>query len=256
MRSLLVVGAAAVCVAGAAASAQRVDTIFAEVGSPAVDARFFQPHAARVKVYRGDSLVQQWTNELVVGDSAGRRVHRWVTTGERVEQNPNRPLSVLRQTYDARTLAPLGFSSQVNNGAFTRVSVDGNRVVGARRTAADTTLIPIDLTIERPGYFSGASDLVPIAAGLRTGSVIVSPMWSVNAVKPDYRVFVVLGDTTVNVEGSMVRARKVEERRRTDGSLYAEWYLMREKPYMVYGEVLLPDGRRQRMTEVSIPTSK
>jgi hypothetical protein len=243
---------------GAAAGAQSADTIFAEVGSRAVDGRVFQPHAARVKIYRGDSLVQQWTNELFIGDSAGRRVHRWVTTGERVPMNPNRPLSVLRQTYDAITMAPLGYnSSNVSNGAYTRVAIDGNRVRGARRLPQDTTTVQaIDLTIERPGFFSGASDLVPIAAGLRTGSVIVSPMWSPNATKPDYRVFVVLADTTLNVEGTVVRARKVEERRRTDGSLYAEWYLLREAPYMVYGEVLLPDGRRQRMTEVPIPTSR
>jgi hypothetical protein len=248
----------ALAVSGAtAASAQRVDTIFAEVGSPAVDGRVFAPHAARVKIYRGDSLVQQWTNELFVGDSAGRRVHRWVTTGERVPLNPTRPLSVLRQTYDAVTMAPLGYSSNGTTGAYTRVAIDGNRVRGARRLATDTNAVQsIDLTIERPGFFSGASDLVPVAAGLRTGSVIVSPLWSPNAIAPDYRVFVVLADTTLNVEGTMVRARKVEERRRTDGTLYAEWYLLREIPYMVYGEVLLPDGRRQRMTEVTIPTSR
>ncbi|HEX6049132.1 MAG TPA: hypothetical protein VFZ21_07685 [Gemmatimonadaceae bacterium] len=45
---------------------------------------------------------------------------------------------------------------------------------------------------------------------------------------------------------------KVEERKR-DGSLQANWYLLRESPYMVYGEVPLPDGRIQRMTEVPYP---
>jgi hypothetical protein len=55
------------------------------------------------------------------------------------------------------------------------------------------------------------------------------------------------------VEGKPTRSRKVEERRRSDGTLTANWYLLLESPYMVYGEVPLPDGRIQRMTEVSVP---
>ncbi len=233
--------------------AQRVDTVFAEIGSPAIDGRFMKPHAARVRIYRGDSLVQQWLNELRVGDSAGRAVMRWATTSERVPLNPNRPLSVLRQTYDARTLAPLGYSSTVSNGAFTSLSIDGTRVRGRRRTAADTTTIPVDMTIDRPGFFSGASDLVPIAAGLKKGTVMVAPLWSPNSTTADYRVFVTHGDTAVTVEGTSVRAVKVDEHRRTDRVLVATWYLLLESPYMVYGEIPLPDGRVQRMTEVEVP---
>ena len=235
-------------------AADQADTVRAEVGSVAIDARFMKPHAARVRIYRGDSLVQQWLNELRVGDSAGRPVHRWVTIGEPVPLNPNRPLSVLRQTYDARTLAPLGFSSTVNNGAFTHLSIDGTRVRGRRRTAADTnTIIPVDVTIERPGFYVGASDLVPIASGLKQGTVLLAPFWGPNLTTPDYRVFVIHGDTTVSVEGTPVRAIKVDERRRSDRVLVATWYLLRDSSYMVYGEVPLPDGRVQRMTEVAVP---
>jgi hypothetical protein len=241
-------------IAFAPAGGQTQDTIFAEVGSPAIDGRVFKPHAARVRIYRGDTLVAQWLNELTLGDSAGRPIMRWVTTGEVVPANPNRPLSVLRQTYDAITLAPLGYSSTVNNGARTSVAINGLQVLGQRRTAADTTIsIPISQTLERPGYFAGASDIVPVAAGLRTGSVIVAPLWAPAAPGPDYRVFSVLGDTTLTIEGASVRARKVEERKRSDRSLTAYWYLLTTKPYMVYGEVPLPDGRMQRMTEVDVP---
>ena len=181
---------------------------------------------------------------------------RWVTTSEPVPLNPNRPLSVLRQTYDAQTLAPLGFSSTVSNGAFTSLTIDGNRVRGRRRTAADTTVIAVDITVDRLGYYAGASDLVPIAAGLRAGTVMVAPLWSPNSTTADYRVFVTHGDTTVNVEGTPVRAVKVDERRRNDRLLVATWYLLRESPYMVYGEVPLPDGRVQRMTEVEVPLKR
>jgi hypothetical protein len=236
-----------------AASAQTRDTIFAEVGSPAIDGRVFKPHAARVRIYRGDSLVAQWLNELTLGDSAGRPVMRWVTTGEVARDNPNRVLTVLRQTYDAITMAPLGYLSISPTGASSAFSLRDLQVRGYRRTADDTTSHPVAATLDRRGFFAGASDLVPIAAGLKSGAVIVSPVWSAGNHSTEYRVFAVLHDTTLNVEGTMVRARKVEERRRSNGSLYANWYLLTEAPYMVYGEIPLPDGRVQRMTEVAVP---
>src|SRR6187551_620609 len=92
VRRIAVVAVLAAAVSNA--EAQPVDTIFADVGSPAVDGRVFKPHAARVRIYRGDTLVAQWTNELVLADSAGRRIMRWVTTSEAVPAIPNRPLSV------------------------------------------------------------------------------------------------------------------------------------------------------------------
>ena len=36
----------------------------------------------------------------------------------------------------------------------------------------------------------------------------------------------------------------------------ATWWLLDKSPYMVYGEVPLPDGTIQRMTEVEIPTPR
>ena len=251
----IVVAGVVSCTSALTARAQRSDTVFVEVGSAAIDGRIFQEHAARVRIYRGDSLVAQWLNELRLGDSAGRPVMRWTTTGEKVPLNPNRPLSVLRQTYDGITMAPLGYSSVASTGARMSVAIDGNRVRGTRRTAEDTAVHTVDVTLERAGFFSGASDLVPVAAGLRAGMVIVAPLWSPGVPAPEYRVFAVLHDTTLTIEGERVRARKVEERRRGDGSLYANWYLLTTRPYMVYGEIPLADGRVQRMTEVGVPLS-
>ena len=58
------------------------DTIRIEVGSKEVNGRVYLPHAARVRVRVGgpDSpITSEWTNELTLGDSAGRPVMRWVT---------------------------------------------------------------------------------------------------------------------------------------------------------------------------------
>jgi hypothetical protein len=55
----------------------------------------------------------------------------------------------------------------------------------------------------------------------------------------------------VDVEGANVEAWKVEERT-ADRALCATWWLLDHSPHMVYGEIVLPDGRVQRMTEVEI----
>jgi hypothetical protein len=237
----------------ATAQGPRADTVAIEVGSPRLNGRIFEPHAARVRVYVGDALTNEWTNELTLGDSAGRPVMRWVT---RTVHSPSGVMNELRQTYDAITLAPYAVNSTSNNGAFTRFTINGKEVRGIRRTANDTTTREIRMTLDRLGFIASASDLVPVAAGLRPGLVMTAPVWGLNMPAPDGRIFAVLRDTTVNVEGTPVTAWKVEERRQVDRSLVATWYLIDKKPYMVYGEVPLPNGQVRRMTEVEIPLPK
>ncbi len=232
---------------------QQTDTLRLEVGSPEVDGRIYEPHAALVRVRIGDdtTVVRQWTNELTLGDSAGRPVMRWVT---RMQQNtgPNAGAGYeLKQTYDAITLKPYKYDYTASNGAWTRVSVDGNHVRGARRPSGATTDEPIDVMLDRPGFFAGASDLVPAAVGLRAGLVMTAPVWSPAMTRSQTRIFTVVGLETVEVEGGRIEAWRVEERGE-DGNLAATWWLLDESPYMVYGEIVLPDGRVQRMTEVEI----
>jgi hypothetical protein len=237
----------------AAASLQPTDTLRLEVGSPHLDGRVFAPHTARVRVYIGERMTAEWTNELTVGDSAGRQVHRWVTKGQRFPDN-GAPINwELRQTYDARTLAPYGYNSTSSTGAFTRLAIDGTRVFGTRRTLADTTIQQVDMTIDRPGYFSGASDIVPTAVGFKPGAVMIAPVWSPGVAQADMRIFTIIEKKPIDVEGAMVDAWKVEERRQADGKLYATWYLTEGSPYMVYGEIPLQNGQVQRMTEVELP---
>jgi hypothetical protein len=230
------------------------DTLRLEVGSPQVDGRVYKPHAALVRVRIGDPdgpVLREWTNELTLGDSAGRPVMRWVTRGKQ-NTGPSAGASwELLQTYDAITLKPYAYNSTSSNGAYTRVTIDGNRVRGVRRTPNDATEQSIDTTIDRPGFFAGASDLVPAAVGFREGLVITAPVWSPTMTRAELRIFTVVGKETVDVEGTRVESWKVEERR-ADHSLYATWWLLDESPYMVYGEIPLPNGQIQRMTEVEI----
>ena len=235
------------------------DTIRLEVGSGEVNGRVYAPHAARVRVHVGSldtAPTAEWTNELTLGDSAGRRVMRWVTKGTRSGPNGGTITWELRQTYDAVTLAPYGYSATSSNGGYTQLTLDGTRVRGTRRLPGDTTVQRVDVTLDRPGFVASASDLVPTAVGLKAGTVMTAPFWSPAMTKAELRIFSVLGQVSVNVEGSDVMSWKVEERRYSDRQLLATWYLVNTSPYMVYGEVNLPNGQTQRMTEVAIPMSE
>ena len=237
-----------------AAALAAQDTIRIEVGSSQLDGRVYRPHAARVNVRLGDSsrVTSTWTNELTVGDSAGRAVHRWVTKGVQRPANGPEVTWELRQTYDARTLAPLAYSQVSSAGGFQQLTITDRRVRGTKRVPGDTAVQQVDVTLDRPGFFAGASDLVPLAVGLREGVVITAPVWSPAMTKAEGRIFSVVGKSTVQVEGASIEAWKVEERRESDRVLLATWYLLDKSPYMVYGEMPLPNGQVRKMTEVEI----
>jgi hypothetical protein len=246
------------CLPTRVASVAIADTIRLEVGSPEVNGKIYEPHAARVRVRVGEGegrIVAEWTNELTHGDSAGRAIHRWVTKGTRLAASGDTVRWELRQTYDAVTLAPYGYAYSSSNGGWARLALDGRRVRGARRMPGDTTERQVDVTLDRPGFVAAASDLVPLAAGLAEGKVMTAPFWGPNMTRSELRIFTVVGRGPVTVEGSAVTAWKVEERH-ADGRLVATWYLTEASPYMVYGEVLLPNGQIQRMSEVAIPMQK
>ena len=234
------------------------DTLRIEVGAKQVNGRVYEPHAARVRVRVGtpDSPVTaEWTNELTLGDSAGRPVMRWVTKGTRPAPTGGTMTWEIRQTYDAVTLAPLGYHSTSSLGGFQQLALNGTRVRGSRRVARDSTTQAVDVTLDRAGFVASASDLLPAAVGFKEGLVIVAPFWGPMMTKSEMRIFSVIGKTPIKVEGTDVVAWKVEERRQSDSKLLATWYLLDKSPYMVYGEVPLPNGQTQLMSEVEIPMS-
>lgn len=245
--------AAAIGVDAGDVSLAALDTLRLRVGSKAVNGRIYRPHAARVRVHIGDATTpsSEWTNELTLGDSAGRPVMFWVTRGTQHAQGVTWEL---RQNYDAETLAPYAYALQSSRGGYVRLSFEGRYVRGVRRMPGDTADRQINLTLDEPGFIASASDLVPLAAGLKDGVVMTAPMWSPGMTNSEMRIFTVVGKVPVNVEGTEWTAWKVEERRHTDHHLLATWWLVERSPYMVYGEVILPDGRIQRMTEVEIPS--
>ncbi len=235
------------------------DTLWLQVGSPEVRNSRFVPHAARVRVRVGEGegrLVSEWTNELTLGDSAGRPIHRWVTLGTQYPAGGEPVTFDLRQTFDAETMAPLSYVSKSSSGASLVLRIDGQRVTGTRVTAGGGATQAVEMTVERPGFMAGASDLVPLAVGLTPGTVMVAPLWSPAMANSELRVFTVLEQVRVMVEGAEVTAWKVAEHRYSDRTWLADWYLLDQVPYMVYGEARQADGQIRRMTEVTIPMSR
>jgi hypothetical protein len=230
------------------------DTIRLEVGSPLIDGRVYLPHRARVRVHL-NSLdtppTNEWTNELTLGDSAGREVMRWVTLGQ-FDAN-GVPGFDLRQTFDRITMAPLGYRLRTRAGADISLAMDGHRLVGTRKLPNATEAQQVDQQIPRLGFIVSAPDLVPLAAGLEAGKVIVAPVWGPNMATAESRIFTVVGKVPTTVEGTEWQAWKVEEYRESDRRLMAVWLLVEESPYMVGGEVYLPNGDVQKMTEVALP---
>ena len=231
------------------------DTIRIEVGSPLLNGRVYKPHRARVRVHLNSTdtpPTNEWTNELTIGDSAGRPIMRWVTLG-RIDSVTRKAGFDLRQTFDLETMAPYGYLLSTNNGARVSLAIDGKRMRGTRKLPADSVPQEVDQEIPRLGYIASASDLVPLAVGLKKGSVIIAPVWGPNMPAAENRIFSIIGVEAVMVEGKRVEAWRVEERRESDRRHMATWWLLDKSPYMVAGEVFLPNGQVQKMTEVELP---
>ena len=250
MTSMLIV--LALCAtAPVAPGSPTADTLRLEVGSPEVNALFFPPHRARNSVYIGDATTPSvtWTNELSVGDSAGIRVHRWVTRGTQA----NGATWELYQTYNGRTLAPLQWSQRSSAGVDSRLVIEGTRVRGVLKGPGEASPQQVDRTIPRAGFIASATDLVPMAVGLRAGVVMTAPVWSPQGTTVETRLFSVLREETVRVEGADVKAWRVEERVHATGALKATWWLTNASPYMVLAEIPLANGQLQRITGVALP---
>ena len=230
------------------------DTIRIEVGSPAVNGSLYLPHRARVRVHLNSvetPPVNEWTNELTIGDSAGRKVMRWVTLGD-IDATGTAGFD-LRQTFDLVTLAPLGYNLSMSNGVRVSLAIDGNRMRGTRKLPNNPETQQVDQVIPRLGFIAAASDLVPAAVGFSPGKVFIAPVWMPNMATAESHIFTIVGEESIVVEGKPVKAWKVEEYRESDRHLLSVWWVLDKSPYMVAGETYLPNGNVQKMTEIELP---
>jgi hypothetical protein len=232
----------------------QADTTRIEVGSPAVDGRVYLPHRARVRVHLNSMdtpPTNEWTNELTIGDSAGRKVMRWVTLGQ--FDSAGKPGFDLRQTFDLVSLAPMGYNLSTRTGVRVSLNIDGNRMRGTRKLPGSPDTQQVDQVIPRMGFIASASDLVPLAVGFSPGKVFIAPVWGPNMATAESHIFTIVGEESIVVEGKPVTAWKVEEFRESDRRLLSAWWVLDKSPYMVAGENYLPNGQVQKMTEIELP---
>ncbi len=241
------------CLAAPAPGGHAADTTRIEIGSRLVNGSVYKPHRARVRVHL-NSLdtppTNEWTNELTIGDSAGRKVMRWVTLGQ--FDSTRTAGFELRQTYDLVTLAPMGYNLKTRTGTAISLAISGNRMRGTRKLANQADTQHVDQAVPRLGFFAGASDLLPAAVGFKAGDVYIAPVWSPTS-EAENRIFSVIGKERMMVEGQEWEVWRVEERKESDRTLAATWFLTDVSPYMVAGEAYLPNGQVQKMTEIALP---
>lgn len=248
--------AVAVLLAGAAPearaqAARAADTLHLEVGSPRVNGGVYRPHAGRVVKLRvaggRTDTTAVWTNRLVIGDSSGRAVHRWHTAGWGRQPGGARGSYDLWSTFDARTLALLGWHLKTEKGFEVRLGADGRAVRGTRRTPADSTPVPIDTTLPRAGFAAGAADLIPYAVGLREGVVMTLPLWSPPGAGVKTEVWRVTRRTPVEFAGRRVPSWEMEHYRPEDGRLLGRIWFIDEPPYVARWDLFHEDGATDRM---------
>jgi hypothetical protein len=147
----------------------------------------------------------------------------------------------------------MGYNLKTRNGALVSLAIEGNRMRGTRRLPNNPETQQVDQLIPRMGFIASASDLVPLAVGFKPGSVFIAPVWGPNMATAESRIFSIIQKVPTMVEGTEWQAWKVEERRESDRQLLAVWYLVEDAPYMVAGEVFLPNGQVQKITEIALP---
>lgn len=227
------------------------DTVHVEVGSPLVNGSVYQPHVGRVVQLRitGErtDTTADWLNTLVIGDSAGRVVHRWHTGGWSGQPGAKRNEFNLWSTFDGRTLALLGWHLKGGGGFEARLAVDGKTVRGTLKPPASDTVQHVQFELPEAGFASGAADLIPYAVGLREGLTMTLPLWSPPGRKFERETWTVTARDTVQFDGRAVPSWVMEQFAPGGTTAKGRIWFVDEPPYVVQWDVLHEDGTLVRM---------
>lgn len=221
------------------------DTTRVEVGSPLVNGTFYVSHTGLVTMVRMSSgstdTIGRWTNELIMGDSAGRPIHRWYTTGWTRGSDGTTTRFDLWQTFDARTLALHTYRLRSGKGTDVRLTIEATRVRGSYRAHADSQPRNVDIMLRHAGFVAGAADLVPPAMGLREGLVIVMPVWNPPADSVETQIWTIDRRRQKEFEGRSLEAWEGAQHD-ADGKRIGSIWFVNAPPYMVRWDFVASDG--------------
>ena len=227
------------------------DTLHIPVGSPAVDGSIYQPHVGRVTRLHMEGgrtdTTAVWLNTLELGDSAGRAVHRWLTSGWSGPPGGARNEFNLRSTFDARTLALLGWHMKTGSGFEGSLAVDGRRVRGAVKPPSADGPQQVDFELPDAGFAAGAADLIPYAVGLREGLTMTLPLWSPPGRKLETEVWTVTGIEQIAFDGRTVPSYVMEHFAPGDPKAKGRIWFVDEPPYVVQWDLFPEEGVVVRM---------
>lgn len=227
------------------------DTVHVAVGSPLVNGTVYRPHVGRVTRLRiadgRTDTTAVWVNTLVIGDSAGRAVHRWYTRGWSGAPGGPRNRFDLWSTFDATTLALLGWHLKGGAGFEARLAVDGRSVRGTTRPPDAPAAQPVEFELPEAGFASGAADLIPYAVGLREGLTLTLPLWSPPGRKFETETWTVVARDSVAFDGRTVPSWVMEQHAAGATRAKGRIWFVDEPPYVVRWDVFGDDGAVVRM---------
>lgn len=221
------------------------------VGSPLVDGSVYQPHVGRVIRLRieGDRIdtTAVWTNTLVIGDSAGRPVHRWHTSGWSGPPGGARNRFDLWSTFDGKTLALLGWHMKGATGFEARLAADGRTVRGTMKPPSASEPQPVEFELPEAGFASGAADLIPYAVGLREGLTMTFPLWSPPGRGIETQTWTVTKRDSVSFDGRTVPSWVMEHFDAGEPDAKGRIWFVDEPPYVVRWDLFGEEGVVIRM---------
>ena len=233
------------------------DTVHVPVGSPLVAGSVYQPHVGRVIRLRieGDrtDTTAVWLNTLVVGDSGGRAVHRWHTGGWSGPPGGARTRFDLWSTFDAKTLALLGWHMKSAAGFEARLAIDGRQVRGTTKPPSASEPQPVDFELSEAGFASGAADLIPYAVGLREGLTMTLPLWSPPGRAVQTQIWTVTGRESIAFDGRSVPSWVMEHFDAGGPSAKGRIWFVDEPPYVVQWDLFGENGVLIRMIGEKAP---
>jgi hypothetical protein len=239
------------------------DTVDVSVGSPLIDPRDMRPFATHLKIYGiangTETLQQEATNTISLGDSAGRRLI--VVTSAANSMTPSGQMSTTTQfAFDRGSLAlvsmhvasPRGEASIRADGLTIEVSPPGPP---GRQ--------PIVLKLTRPAFYADWSDFIVEELPRHVGVVYRVPLWRPRmqptgiSLAEETHLYTIAGHEDVDVIGkSYKQAWVVEDRVAGQSAPAGRMWIIDGPPKLVRWITHGPNGPESRIDQGLADTNR
>jgi hypothetical protein len=238
------------------------DTVDVPVGSPVLDTKSMQAFATHLLVHQiangSETLMQEATNTIVFGDSAGRPVIRVGSVGEGMTPAGKAALSS-HFTFDRKTLALVAMQNTTPRGDLS-VAVNGLSIEVTVPTPGGPQRMSMQLSA--PAFFAQWSDYVVEELPKRQGTVYRVRLWR-PAMQPgaaphvveETHLYTIAGREDIEVLGKLHRkAWVIEDRVVGQPGLAGRMWVIDNAPKLVRWVVVGPGGSETRIDQELVTT--